>query len=151
VTQLDPELRACAVCARILDQSRDGKYGHVIVPESDHIAVPVLPQEIRADWRCDFCSMPRPSWLVPVADFRTPNGETGSKGPWSACELCALLIRHDDWQGLLRHVIANKTMWTGEVLPVESRPYLAALYRRVAASQLGPPEPWTPPATNPSV
>lgn len=77
---------------------------------------------------CDFCSSPVGSGAVniPCRDFTIlmvglgPNGASttqpwGSKGAWSACPACAILVNANDQPGLTLRAL-------GKLLPVQTTP-----------------------------
>jgi len=131
-------IRACAVCARILDHADGAGYMHMI--SDGHVVVPVVPSEIRTDYRCDFCTAPHPTWVLPADSFKVAGIPAGSDGGWSACEACADLLRADDWAGLVRRAIREYAVWAGHPMLAESRMFLAQTYRRLSSKVSGPLE-----------
>jgi hypothetical protein len=53
-------------------------------------------------FHCDFCYQTGPSWVLPAQTFDFIGGR--SMDDWFACDTCAELIMHDDWDALLRRV-----------------------------------------------
>lgn len=138
-------LRACAVCARILQVTRDG-LAYLHVGEEEHIPVPVDPREIYTSWRCDFCNAPEPTHLLPAKSFEYGNlpGQ-GSVGHWLACARHAPFIVRGDWDGLLDDL---RVVWPehndGDPLSARHQAHLAAIYRALQEAIIGPLEPFDP-------
>jgi len=103
VTTSQPQ--ACAVCGHMLAHQR-GSFGevrwlHTQSEDKDHPPVPVAPSEIHPIIRCDFCLTEGAAWELPVASFTVGNHRF--TGAWSACEICANFLTHDDWEELTAH------------------------------------------------
>jgi hypothetical protein len=83
-----------------------------------HIRMPTPPEPV-----CDFCSSPDVHWTFPALDFisrerkltamaigidqpgidlQHVNLQSGSRGGWTACNVCAALIRRGDRERLVR-------------------------------------------------
>jgi len=134
---LTEERRACAVCARILDYSTAEGWLHVIDAD-DHIPVPVLPEEIRVDERCDFCFDARVTHVLPARTF-VINEQSGSSGDWAACDRCAGYIERNQWSALTR--------WSAESFQqrhgfLPSRTGLSRIHRLLRKNITGPLRPY---------
>jgi hypothetical protein len=128
---VDAERRVCAVCARGLQRLMDRQTGKqeylhpvdmVLMEQDDHIPVPVMPDEISAETRCDFCHWRNPQWVIPVRNFEYGywkriglplDGE--SVGSWAACDTCADLVNRGLWSNLLRRVTEAYRQVTAEM------------------------------------
>lgn len=138
--------RVCAVCARVLDRHSDGVDGPVVrwvhnlqdQPE-DHLPVPVMPVDIHARYRCDFCSEDRttPGWVIPAKDFPMPGAMAigMSSGDWGACDRCAKLVAENRWDELIINAVRNQDPEMREFMSVG----LARTYHRLRANMTGPP------------
>lgn len=118
----DDARRVCAVCARGLNRLIDtetGKHEYVhpfdmeLAETDDHPPVPVLPNEITADTRCDFCFWRNPQWVIPAKDFEYESwAKIGmpvrgtSVGSWAACDTCADFVNRGLWSNLQRRASA---------------------------------------------
>lgn len=141
--------RVCAVCARVLDRHTDTRDGPVIKWEhalqdqpADHPPIPVRPEDIHAQYRCDFCNedATTPGWVVPAKDFEMPGGSAFgmSDGDWGACEACVKLIEADDWTDLIARVVSGKGN-QGDAPDDVVAVHLARIYHRLRANMTGPP------------
>lgn len=111
----DPEARACAVCARVLDRvvapdrvtTTGYKHSDADLPE-DHPAVPVPYAAVNLRGRCDFCFVEHPTWQIPARRFDYDSiPDAGSADNWAACDTCAGYIAADRWTALRRYVLAR--------------------------------------------
>lgn len=139
----DPEFRACAVCARVLNRvtypDREGGWVHgspLSAPE-DHPAVPVLYDEVAVQFVCDFCRGKPVEWVVPARTFKMPMGNSDSIGDWSACTPCARLIRNNRWSALTDRVLAVLAQQKGSLAP-GSRALLTDMYNQLQKAINGP-------------
>lgn len=145
--------RVCAVCARVLNRLTDlneenERWDHSFQDQpADHVAIPVFPDEIITNYRCDFCNFNQsaPSWVIPANDFKMPGASVQdgvafemSTGDWGACEECGELIAANDWAGLLSRVSTGAAQRSGmpqDMLAVR----LARMYHRLRANMTGDP------------
>lgn len=104
----------------------------------DHVAIPVRREEVRAETKCDFCSQPNPTWVLPVAEFAA-DAVNASTQDWSACEVCARLLRKGRWEQLTKRAITAMSAKQG-ISPSEPRLVdgLKALHAQVREYQTGP-------------
>lgn len=132
------ELRACAVCGRVLDYTSGKGWAHTFQDRlnEDHIAVPVTLDQISVIGRCDFCNVDFPAWEVPARDFPTPIG-TMSSGPWAACDTDADLIRHNRWDALIQRIALLAAKRTGVHREIV-KATLTPLYNRLRKNITGP-------------
>lgn len=152
-------VRACAVCAHVLDHyvvwSGDEiaaeRWQHTPQDEpADHLPVPVDPGEIHTEPSCDFCMGGEPpSWTLPAKSFiyrlqRAGHAGDGSRGDWAVCTSCAGFIEHDDWRGLLHRALRLWAQRDG--MPPEQRPAVAAFvwdrWTQLRDNVTGPLVPW---------
>lgn len=132
---VEPPRQACGVCAKVLNVRTydDGRVEYVHTEQdspADHIAVPVDPDVIDTEGRCDFCNEDWPKFVLPVSDFVAMHGVmTGSD--WAACEKCAALIEANQWGALHRRALAFYAARHGEEVPKEVGDHLKLLYGRV--------------------
>ncbi len=132
------DVRVCAVCARVLDYAEGRGYFHGFGDnEADHMAVPVVPSEVKVRPRCDFCYTDESVWVLPARDFVADFGY-GSQGDWSACECCGRLIDTNQWSRLLRRVVASRQARTREPMAELERMALSRLYRKLRQNVTGP-------------
>lgn len=140
---------ACAVCAQVLfPLATATPNGDEVVAwlhraeltggPVDHIAVPVGVDEVHADVRCDFCSGPEPTWVLPVASFEAGSEHT-SHQDWAACDACARLLRKQQWDRLTKRVVlasaARHRISPSEPSLIES---VETLFAQVRENQSGP-------------
>lgn len=95
--------KGCAVCGYPLDAFPNGEWGHVI-PDTDHLAVPVPMSQLNFNQRCDFCSDTSVAFVILASSFEIPDSASGSVGPWAACETCADLARRRRWSMMVTRV-----------------------------------------------
>lgn len=146
---LDADM-ACAVCAQVLQiaATRDGETvawlhlgelpGALVEERPDHVAVPVRRGEVRVDEICDFCSGPRPTWLLPVEEFEVSEHSAATKD-WMACDVCARLIRKSRWSDLTkRSVTAYSAKYSISPTEPELVNTLKAFHSQVREYQTGP-------------
>lgn len=135
MSESDPEVMACGICAAVLFAARSG--GEVVmwlhreelvgvwdemsdVPVEvieeirqrlglspvDHVAVPVPATEVQTATLCDFCSQPNPQWVLPVESFEA-NSQQGFEKDWAVCAVCARLLKKGRWDGVLDRALDN--------------------------------------------
>lgn len=127
--------KICEVCRNALDVEVSGSGAGYVHPvrmgQVDHEPRPVSPP---SDWRgvCDFCRFGSAAWVLPVKDFTTPIG-TQSGGGWAACDDCAALIERNQWNALIRRVVAD----IPEYQSVTAQTNLKTLYRLVRKNTAG--------------
>lgn len=104
----------------------------------DHVAIPVRRDEVQAETKCDFCSQPNPTWVLPVASF-SADAVNASTQDWSACEVCARLLKKSRWEQLTNRAITAMSARHG-LSPSEPRLVLGlkALHAQVREHQTGP-------------
>lgn len=160
----DQPRRACAVCARGLHRLVDthtGEYQYVhpfdmeLAETDDHPPVPVAPNEIKMDTRCDFCFWRDPQWVIPVRDFSYNWAKLGmpiggsSVGSWAACDTCADLVNRGLWPNLVRRA-ADAYLHTTRELELDSAmhndeasefaiEHIRATYKKLRKNILGSP------------
>lgn len=159
--QRDPRDRpvACAVCAEVLHVITKGAHGEILGYEhaaevrtrsadragvsvdwepTDHMAVPVGVEEVRAVTKCDFCSALRPGWVLPTRRIVTGTGDAMTPG-WLACDPCARLLKKGRWSDLsersLREIAARRD---GGRISEERRASIVFLHGLVREHQTGP-------------
>lgn len=136
----EPERRSCAVCARVLHsvQTSEGEvhWVHADAQEADHVAVPVGQEEVRTEYRCDFCFADKPTWVLPTRAFETGSFEVGSSildtasgENFSACEACARLIDKNQWSSLIMRVTKSWEDRHGQEMSQVAQTGLARFYR----------------------
>lgn len=147
--------KVCAVCGRVLDRVTDHtgatvRWQHAAIDKADHVVVPVSHTETTPVLKCDFCLADDPQWELPVNDFQMlPAGLTvtgqdqNSVSEWAACDICADLIRADDWPGLSRRAIKVHEQMAGGPLTAEMQLMLRLLHRNVRINATGPIRPLT--------
>jgi hypothetical protein len=156
----DTKARVCAVCARVLDYKEPGTAGilgpdhaeegwlHLHNPDG-HLAVPVMPDEVKVNGFCDFCSDPAPSLELPARDFKLPvaAGGTASRGHWSCCGACAVLIEKDEWDRIVERAMQTFARINGVRPNRTARRATEALYDELRKHVTGPVRPLTWPPT----
>ncbi len=156
---LDPRIRVCAVCARVLDYCLDADdaesgwrhtIGTVMDGVDDHPAVPVSPSEIHTVGFCDFCYAPDPPLEIPARDFiypgpRLPGQTDGSAGSWGCCEPCAALVDSNQWSRLIRRCVDGHQRRFGEPLPELAVQMVSRVHRVLRRNITGPARPSTLP------
>jgi hypothetical protein len=70
----------------------------------DHLAVPVLMNDLRYNQRCDFCAAETTTHVVLATTFEVAGTNAGSVGPWAACPDCAELARARRWSQMVTRV-----------------------------------------------
>jgi hypothetical protein len=100
---------ACGVCGHVLNRYT-GTFGetwiHVLDSDNDHPAVPVPVESIHTKFMCDFCLIESARWALPVEDYSTEVGGE-NVGDWAACDVCADLLRKNDWTALTNRAIES--------------------------------------------
>lgn len=145
---MDTDLRACAVCGRVLNHvsGTDDHYEHTLADGTDHPPVPVPPSEIPEQFRprCDFCRSEFPTFVLPVHSFVMPaiSGH-GSEGDWAACSDCASLLSRNEWNALVRRVESEWVHNHGEAMSPLIVDSLRALYRTLRKNVSGAVRPLT--------
>jgi hypothetical protein len=143
----NPRSRACAVCGRVLDSvsdafGREVGWQHTFADlPADHQPVPVLPSEVHVRGRCDFCQDDDPGWEVPARDFIVPDQpKTASSGAWAACDVCAALVRENEWDRLIARVDRS---WRDRhpEMPDAGLKVIPAVYRELRKNITGPVQP----------
>jgi hypothetical protein len=142
---VEPPRMACGVCARVLDvRTYEGgqiEYVHTSQDGEDHIPVPVDPDVIDTEGRCDFCNTDWPKYVLPASNFEAIPGQVMAGSDWAACETCAGLIQYNQWNALHRRVVASWTARHGvEMLP-EVSAHLKTMYGRLRKAITGPLRP----------
>lgn len=105
----------------------------------DHPAVPVEDTEVVVRDRCDFCFVDGTEWVIPARSFETPVPGSGSEGDWAACDDCATCILRNDWNGLLRRVLASWEERHGQPMDEPVVQALRVMYRQLRKNITGPP------------
>lgn len=149
---MDPRARVCAVCGRPAEHYSDHGWLHLadtITGTADHPVVPVEPGEVHLAAVCDFCYEPEPGFCLPVRDFLfggmvattdMPDGNKArneSLGNWAACGVCAKLIERNDWNGLIRRVLASYAERRGYEPSAALRDELRRQYRALRKNIIG--------------
>lgn len=98
-----PVPHACAVCGLVLNYrtsafSADVAFWEHSTP-ADHPVVAVPAEQLRANFRCDFCMADNAAWKLPVEPHEIAPGHMDA-GDWAACDDCAELIRAGRWSKL---------------------------------------------------
>lgn len=98
---------ACGVCGHVLNRY-SGAFGqswmHILESDNDHPPVPVPVDSIHTKFMCDFCLAEGARWALPVEDYLA--SESGENvGDWAACDVCADLIRSNDWNELTTRAV----------------------------------------------
>ena len=67
--------------------------------------------------RCDFCTAPLPGptcrayrcldYVVHAGEALTNGPVQGSEGDWAACDACAWMVDHEEWDSLARRCMAS--------------------------------------------
>lgn len=141
---------ACAVCAQPLHvaaQASGEVVGYLHLGElpgalesevPDHVAVPVRRGEVQASEICDFCSGPKPTWVLPTDEFEVDRHSAATKD-WTACEVCARLIRKGRWADLTKRSVTAFSAKYG-VSPAEPELIntLKSFHAQVREYQTGP-------------
>jgi len=149
---LDPRIRVCAVCGRVLDfhhGDRNGQgrgwahtLGTAMDGQDDHPAVPASPSEVFTVGFCDFCYALDPPLELPARTFRVPvlpgMAPQESVGDWACCVECGTLIEGNRWNRLIERVTAGHERRFGEPLRPVERQYLVRMYRALRANITGP-------------
>jgi hypothetical protein len=144
--------KVCAVCARVLSllEDPDGNETWVHgIQDDDHLPVPVEPDDVLAEYRCDFCNMDESTYRLPVRPFPLPFArnimealnEAGapdhmSGQDWATCNTCARYIELNQWSAVLRRAVVQWEKTHGRILP-EIRTHLASLHRSVRKNITG--------------
>jgi hypothetical protein len=150
--------RICAVCGRVLVRfTKDTdpnfeRWDHSEQDQlADHPAVAVRPDQVMANYRCDFCNTDQDGihWSVPARNFPMPFGGgteiDASDGDWAACNECAALITAENWAGLINRCSAmSPAVRSGEAHQDLVAVQLARVYHRLRAHMTGPPHAATP-------
>jgi hypothetical protein len=145
----EPENRACAVCARVLNYvtkfGPEEKEGWVhetpLSAPLDHPPVPVPLDKVAVQMVCDFCYGEPVTHVVPARSFDMPITGT-SVGDWSACTPCAELIQRNRWSAVITRALALAKERYGAPIP-GSRGLLNDVYTRLQAAITGPVRPYT--------
>lgn len=100
------ENRVCAVCGHVLDHAEPLGWFHPQRKDSDHVAVPVRPEDMpHVVIRCDLCNVDLPGewhWSLPVKPFNFPPGtQHMSNEDFAMCDACNALATAENWDGLL--------------------------------------------------
>lgn len=154
------EAKVCAVCARVLSlyESPEGDQSWVHgLQDDDHRPVPVDPDEVPVEGRCDFCNMDAPTWNLPVRPFRMPYVRSlqealdednapiqMSGGDWSACDTCARYLELNQWNSILKRAVAKWERDKGTKMPTVVRQSLAGMHRTVRKHVSGSLHPLEP-------
>jgi hypothetical protein len=146
LTPIDPRVRICAVCARVLDYQETGDPQNLIfkhTPEvvEDHPPVAVLPGEVFAITFCDLCFASEPGYVLPAEDFEYPGGTDGSAGNWQICGPCAGDVERNRWNAIIRRHSAGLFARFGEHLDATQIVYLRKIYRLLRSHITGSPFP----------
>ncbi len=146
MTHIDPRVRICAVCARVLDYRETGDpenpiFKHTPDIVEDHPAVPVLPGEVYAVTFCDLCFAVDPVFVLPASDFAYPGGTDGSAGNWSICGACARDVEANRWNDILRRQSTGRYARLGEHLDAGQTDYLRKIHRLLRRHITGAPFP----------
>lgn len=146
----EPPSMVCAVCGRVLDlyQAPDGTHSYMHSMQDrrygeDHPAVPVAHDQIKPEYRCDFCNTDYPTWILPAKSFELPNVPGNvSHGDWAACDTCIELIRKWRWESLARRATEHSAYRT-VIPPVLLKAKLLTLYSQLQKNITGEPYPIT--------
>ncbi len=151
MTPIDPRVRICAVCARVLDYHETGDpenpvaFRHtpdiVLQGLEDHPPVAVLPGEVYAITFCDLCFAPEPDHILPATDFAYPGGTDGSAGNWQICGDCAHDVERHRWNDILRRQATGRFARLGEHLDDVQISYLRKSHRLLRQHSTGAPFP----------
>ncbi len=156
----DDKIRACAVCARVLDYVQPGpdsdagdRWKHPMDGTRfapDHFAVPVEVDQVKVEGKCDFCFAAHPQFEVPAADFFIPGlpGEA-SRGSWAACVDCARLLQTRNWDGLFTRAVAAHERQHILTMDRQAQRALRQLYRALRQNIVGDVRPLVWPPTRP--
>jgi hypothetical protein len=131
---------ACGVCGHVLNRYT-GTFGetwiHVLESDKDHPPVPVPVDSIHTTFMCDFCLDENARWSLPVEDYTSsPNGQ--NVGDWAACDVCAELLRTNDWDKLTsRAMTAMRKRHLGQPSPAPSRKAFEFLYQQLRQHIIG--------------
>jgi hypothetical protein len=148
---------ACAVCHRVLDwmQRSDGSGGHWVHTAQDRSNQdhePVwAPEDAQTEYRCDFCNLNGPTFILPCSDFRIPGPtKQHSVGEWLACGTCAPMVSNGEWTDLTERAITvspslSVGIQLGELKRADVREWVTAMYRELRQHIIGPLGPWQPP------
>jgi hypothetical protein len=146
---------ACAVCHRVLDWvvERDGSNGrwvHTFQDRQHEDHQPVwMPENPETEYRCDFCNVNGPTFVLPCSDFPYPIPGAISTGEWLACGTCGELISQGKWNELVERAITISPsvayqIREGLMNRQQSRELITKIYRLVRQHVIGPLEPWVP-------
>lgn len=153
---LDDLNGACGVCHRVLDWETDldGSNGHWVHTWQDRAREDHkpewVPESIDTEYRCDFCNLNDPTFVLPCSDFHVPNSRNqNSVGEWLACGTCAPMISNDMWADLVERVVTTSPSLTlaialGEATRSNAREQITMMYRELRKNIQGPLQPWAP-------
>lgn len=88
---------------------------------------------------CDFCNDRGPTWVLPAHSFGFLGGK--SVDDWLACNDCAVLLRDEDWDGLVKRVEQHWARRHGTPLNPIAVETLRLTYRRLRLNIRGPLRP----------
>lgn len=159
MTQIDPRIRVCGVCATVLDHIGDATpqhpdraerrtangfahtWGAVAAGHDDHPPVPVEPGEVFAAAFCDFCYAPDPDHVLPARPFVYVDGENASLDDWGICDTCANLVERNRWNVILRRVGDGHFALYGEKLTRVQLDMIRRNHARLRVNITGAPRP----------
>jgi hypothetical protein len=136
------EVRYCAVCGYVLDHTFiDGvhEYLHLHFRGDDHLAVPVLREELaHINECCDICEQEPVTHEWPATDFEPyPGLGAVSVGAWALCVDCAPLAARMKMGALVTRAMRRNR----EHGRRDPRVAFAEAYERLAQHVTGPPRP----------
>lgn len=149
---------ACKLCHRVLDwevdgQGRNGHWVHTTQDRTNEDHAPVwAPEDAKTAYRCDFCNINEPTFILPCGDFVVPipGRQDKSVGEWLACGYCAPFLSADEWEMVIERAIAvspsfRASFKAGVMTHSDARGFLTRLYGEIRTHQQGPLTPWSRP------
>ena len=128
--------RACAVCGLVLNRAVIGEretWLHLLSGEDDHPAVPVMVDEVRTNFLCDFCLADNARWALPVEDYQVAPG-SNNRGDWAACDDCSKALGRNDWRELVERAYRTHRARGGDA----PRGFFRELYGQLQLHVTGP-------------
>ncbi|MFK0249261.1 hypothetical protein ACIQUM_31570 [Amycolatopsis azurea] len=134
----------CGTCSRALDTFSDASGDRYIHPShfaADHEPAPV---EAPDDWRghCDFCFSDKPVAVLPTNDFIVPHmPDHLSRGDWSACGMCSMLIETGRWERLVKRAVRKSAEFHEIPVDVAMLVITTVMYEALRENIRGPLRP----------
>lgn len=133
-----PPPHACAICGLVLN-FRSSAFSTEVVSwlhgsPMDHDPIPVPADQLRTNFRCDFCLEDNAAWRLPVTPYEAAPGHMNA-GDWAVCDQCAGLVRGNRWDALVDRAWTALSAHNGQAM---DRRVFVALYKQVRDHIAGP-------------